>query len=392
MNARLIRQVNTSRLFHALRQNPGSSQRDLARLTDLDKATVSTIVKQLESRKLIEKSEQANRGKVGRPETSLNISLAAGYLVGARLEPGTIRLILTYLNGEVVARHEESGKTDLDSSIALLAKGVGQLLEKNKSSVLEVKALGIGIPALIDHQGYLVFAPNLGWRDVAIGERLEQEFTVPVYLDNDTKAAALAEKLFGKAQDSQDFLFISGHSGVGGGVYLADRLYRGHSGLAGEIGHMTVNPEGPRCNCGNKGCLEMYVSEAAILKDLRSRGRHLNNVWEVKMKADQQDEVVLKVLEQSATYLGLALANLMNVLNPEQIIVGGNLAVIAPAMMPVVEQELSKRTLKKPLKDCQISLSLFGAESVPMGGIALALEGFLALPTWLRQHQVSTKE
>ncbi len=392
MNARLIREVNTSKLFHALRQNPGSSQRDLVKLTGLDKATVSTIVKQLESRKLIDKSEQATKGKVGRPETSLNLALSAGYLVGARLEPGNIRLILTYLNGEVIAKHEERGQTDLDSSIDLLSGGVKHLLEQNKIFESEVKALGIGIPALIDDKGYLVFAPNLGWRDVAIGQRLEHTFNIPVYLDNDTKAAALAEKLFGRAQASQHFIFISGHSGVGGGLYLADNLYRGSAGLAGEIGHMTVNPEGPLCSCGNQGCLETYVSEAAILAHLKSKGIELNNVWDIKTKTDQEDETVQNILHTSAIYLGIALANLINSLNPEKIIIGGNLAIIAPAMMPRVEQELAKRALKKPLEECQINLSLFGAESVPMGGIALALEGFLALPNWLTQLRPKTKE
>jgi predicted NBD/HSP70 family sugar kinase len=282
-----------------------------------------------------------------------------------------------------MARHEETGQTDLDSSIDLLSGGVKKLLEQNKILESDVKALGIGIPALIDDKGYLVFAPNLGWRDIAIGQRLEQTFTGPVYLDNDTKAAALAEKLFGRAQASQNFIFISGHSGVGGGLYLADSLYRGSSGLAGEIGHMTVNPEGPICNCGNQGCLEMYVSEAAILAHLRKQGLVLKNVWDIKRQADQADETILGVLHISAYYLGIALANLVNMLNPKKIIIGGNLAIIAPVMMPLVKQELVKRALKKPLDDCEISLSLFGAESVPMGGIALALEGFLALPNWL---------
>lgn len=392
MNARLIRQVNTSKLFHALRQNPACSQRDLVALTGLDKATVSTIISQLEAADLVEKADQLSRGKVGRPETALNIPLRAGYLLGARLEPGTIRLILSYLNGDVLARHEEHGETDLESSIRLLSQGVEHILAQNELTVEKVKALGIGIPALIDDTGYLVFAPNLGWRDVAIRERLEQTFGLPIYLDNDTKAAALAEKLFGRAQACQNFIFLSGHSGVGGGLYLADTLYRGSSGLAGEIGHMTVNPEGQVCSCGNKGCLETYVSESAMLKALREQGLDLADVWAIKARAENGDSVVMQVLENAAYYLAIALANLLSALNPEKIIIGGNLAVIAPFMMPALNVELKQRALGKPLKDCQLELSLFGSESVPMGGIALALEGFLALPTWLTQTQFVLKE
>jgi predicted NBD/HSP70 family sugar kinase len=386
LNTTLIRQLNVARVFHALRQHPGSSQRELAEYTQLDKATISAVVRQLVQEGLIARRDKPTAGKVGRPEVALTLSSEAGILVGARLEPKSIRLIASYIDGRVIGAHQVAGSVALAESVSLLRAGFDALLAVLALPESQVKGLGVGIPALIDLEGRLAFAPNLGWRNADVVSRLGEAFRVPVNVDNDTKAAALAEKLFGACQEVRDFVFISGHSGVGAGLYLEDKLYRGHGGFAGELGHMTVIPEGRLCSCGNRGCLEAYVSEAAILRQIAELGLELPDVWTVREAA--ADVRVAQVLQQAATALAIAVKNVVNLCNPERVVFGGNLAVIAPLLLPTVARYLAEHALEAICQQCQLVISPLGIESVPMGGVALALEHFLALPTWLASEQL----
>jgi predicted NBD/HSP70 family sugar kinase len=380
LNPAFIRQLNLSRLFHALRDSPGSSQRELVKRTGVDKATVSAIIAQLEASGLITRSPRPGVRRVGRPEIALHISSEAGILVGARLEPSTIRLVATSLDGRVLKTLQVAGSRDIDKALFLLQEAAEALIQGCGFAEEAVRGMGVGVPALMDLSGSLVLAPNLGWRDVAILPRLKEAFNFPVYVDNDTKAAALAEKLFGSCRDVADFIYITGHSGVGGGLYLGGRLYRGASGFAGEIGHVKIVSGGRPCGCGGRGCLEAYVSESSILARLADREVVLKDVWEIAERAQAGDERVLEILVETGSYLGFAVGNLINLANPERVVLGGNLAVVADDLLPAMTEAIANSALEPSRKGVEIIISPLGAESVPMGGVALALEAFLAAP------------
>ncbi|WP_198143016.1 ROK family transcriptional regulator [Stigmatella aurantiaca] len=374
MNSSSIRRLNRVRVFHALRQNPGSSQRELGRLTGLDKATVSVVVAQLQQEGLIERMASTSVRRVGRPETALTIAASAGVLVGARLEPKTIRMVATTLAGEILAHMQIDGSRNVRRAITLLQKGIQELLTQAGEN-REVRGIGVGIPGMMNREGRLVLAPNLGWRNSEIRPMLEENLNAPVYVDNDTNAASVAECLFGICRTVRNFIFITGHSGVGGGLVLDGRLYRGTGGFAGEVGHLSIVPGGRACGCGKRGCLETYVSEASILARLEELGRTLPDIWAVAEA--QGDPKVRQVLDEVGTHLGFALSHLVNLMNPELIVLGGNLAVIAQLLMPTLKRALAEHTLRPLLEDVRLEVSPLGADAVPMGGIALALEGFL---------------
>jgi predicted NBD/HSP70 family sugar kinase len=384
LNTTLIRQLNTARVFHALREHPEISQRELAQRTGLDKATVSAVVNQLASQGLVTRQKRSQPGRVGRPEVALRLSERAGLFVGARLEPRTIRLVAARLDGKPLASLQVEGSTSLETAIAQLERAVRALVTRCGFTLEKLKGLGVGIPALMDLHGHLTLAPNLGWRDEPIRSRLEAHFDVPLYLDNDTKAAALAEKLFGACRDVRDFIFVAGHSGVGGGLYLGGSLYRGFSGYAGEVGHIKLVPNGRACGCGGRGCLEAYTSEAAILTRLAEAGAAFDDLWQVAAAAERGEARVQAVLQETGELLGRALALLVNLLNPKRIVLGGNLAIVAPYTLAAIETTLAREALDAPRQAAELIVSPLGAESVPMGGVALAMEGFLALPSWLR--------
>lgn len=383
VNSAAIRRLNMVRVFHALRENPNCAQRDLSRLTGLDKATTSAIVAQMIEEGLVERSEAPRARRIGRPETALGIAPSAGLLVGARLEPGTIRIVSTTLAGTVVEQSQIPGSTDLATALRQLHEGIDAVVAASRPGGDEtppLRGIGVGIPALMDREGRLVLAPNLGWRDTPIRPLLEEALGAPVHVDNDTKAAAMAERLFGACRGVEDFVYLTGHSGVGGGLFLGGRLYRGAQGFAGEIGHLTVVPGGRPCGCGKRGCLETYVSETSILAQAGERGRALPDLWAAAAAARDGDPVVRTLLESAGSYLGVALSHMVNLTNPGLVVLGGNLSIVAEFILPALNAALDEHALEPLRRDLRLLVSPLGPDAVPMGGIALAMDGFLSVP------------
>lgn len=380
LNSAAIRRLNTARIFHALREHPNSSQRALAGLTGLDAATVSAIVARLEGDGIVARSAPRRSGQAGRPESRLLIDPTAGLLVGAAIEPDAISLVAMGLDGGRRARLDLPGSTDPATALATLQRGVAEIAAGEAAPAGRLLHIGIGVPGLLDATGHLVLAPNLGWRDVGLVSMLRAAFAVPVQVDNDAKAAALAERIFGVARGMRDFVFIYGNAGIGGGLHLGGRLYRGCDGLAGELGHMKIVPGGRACGCGGLGCLEAYVSERAIAARLREAGRDLAGAKAIAAAAAAGDAPVLGVLQEAGLHLGLALANLVNVINPRAVVLGGNLAVLADALMPAARRTLAANGLPVMLEDATVLVSPFGTDAVPIGGAALALAAFQPIP------------
>jgi predicted NBD/HSP70 family sugar kinase len=379
INSMSIRRVNRVRVFHALREHPCISQTEVQHVTGLDKATTSMVVAQLLEEGLLVRGEPASVDRrVGRPETALSISPAAGILVGARLEPRKIRLITTDLAGSPLQRLEVAGSTNIHEAIALFHQGLARITEESGPD-LTVRGIGVGIPGLMDRAGCLMLAPNLGWSG-PIQPLLQEGLDAPLYLDNDANAAAIAERLFGACRGCENFVYLSCHSGIGAGLFLEGRLYRGTHGFSGEIGHVTVVAGGRSCGCGKRGCLESYASEAGILRTLAERGQAFEDLVGVAQAAGRQDAVVLETLDEVGQRLGLALSSLVNILNPEMMVLGGTLANVFDFLKDGLYRTLEANVMATHRAGLRVILSPLGSEVVPMGGIALAMDGFLSAP------------
>lgn len=381
LNSALIRRVNTARVFHALRKHPGTSQRGLCALTQLDASTVSSVVAKLEADRIVRRLDSNRSGQAGRPERMLRINRDGGVLIGAAVETDGIRLIATGLDGERRgALSMQLGET-VDAALEHLHRGVAELVGLMKLDLSDVRGIGVGQHGLIDRAGHLVLAPRMGWRDVPLGARLRRLFPVPVYLENDTKAAAIAEHLFGSCQGVADFVLLHGSSGIGGALFLQGALYHG-IGLGGELGHMKVFPNGRRCSCGGNGCLEAYVSEPAIRARLAENGRSLPDATALDAVAIQRwaaDPAVRAVLDDAGWVLGLAMANLINLLNPRRIVLAGSLAALSGVMLPNAQSALVENVLPAMGSAAEIKVSELGVDAVALGGVGLAMEGFLPL-------------
>lgn len=382
LNPALVRRLNLARVFHALRLAGEASQGELVEATGLDPATVSAVVRHLRDEGWLRAEAAPPRGRTGRPPTRLSIDPEAGLLVGARLEPGAVRLLAATLAGEPLDHWQGRAGRGPDDGVTALRRGVAELLGRFVGGWARVRAVGVGVPALMSHDGRLAFGPNLGWRDVPLRARLARHWRVPVVVDNDTKAAALAEKLFGVAQASHDFVVIAGHSGVGGALYLGGRLQRGAGGFGGEVGHVTVVPDGRPCGCGDRGCLEAYLSEPAVVAQLRERGVEVEGYAGAAAAARAGDPRAVALLGELGALLGRVIADLVDLLDPELVVMAGALAHLAPHLTPEIEGALARPALGSVRGPCRVVASRFGPDAVTMGGVALAMERVLGLPAW----------
>jgi predicted NBD/HSP70 family sugar kinase len=380
VNSALIRRLNIARLFHGIRQAPHISQARLGAETGIDPATVSIILGNLEAAGVVRRLADARTGRAGRPTSTLSINAEAGLLVGIGVEPDAIRITVATIDGIARETVLMPGSRSVALALAASRTGLAGMLRKLRAEHMKLLGVGIGLPGLVSLEGRLIFAPNLGWRDIDFAGRFARHLKVPIQADNDTKAAALAEHLFGAGRNIDDFVYLTGRSGIGGGLYMMGELYRGPLGLAGEIGHMKIIPGGRTCGCGAQGCFEAYVSEQAILAQLAGEGRSFADAGAVRDAALAGDETVRRVLAQAGESFGLGLASMINLLAPRRIVLGGSLAILASFLLPSAMPVLDANALTAIRETAEIVLSPLGDDAVPLGGVALALQNFLISP------------
>ncbi|MFO7172913.1 MAG: ROK family protein, partial [Bacillota bacterium] len=253
-----------------------------------------------------------------------------------------------------------------------------------------IRAVGVGAPGIVEAgTGRVLLAPNLRWQDVPLGPLLQERLQMQVYVDNDANCAALGEQLAGAGRGARHLLMVTLGTGVGAGLVLDGQLYRGAGGFAGEVGHIPVLPDGPLCGCGRRGCLETLCSATAVAAMARqavSDGRGAAIVAAARRVAQGQvdaravmaaarwkDPVALAILREAGTYLGIGLAILVNLFNPERIVVGGSLSRAGEALLGPAREELGRRALPGPAQQVAVVPAGLGNQAGMVGAAALAL-------------------
>ncbi|MEW5956994.1 MAG: ROK family protein [Chloroflexota bacterium] len=278
---------------------------------------------------------------------------------------------------------------------AVLDRIAGLVFELAEQTGCRPAALGMGVPGLADlRQGVVKFLPNLPthWRDVPVRAHLAPKIGCPVYLLNDVRLATLGELAFGYGREIGSLAFFALGTGIGGGVVIDGELRLGKLGAAGELGHQTILPNGPRCGCGNNGCLETLASGPAITAAgvrllLSGQGSQLYRLVngdpgrvtpkEMAAAAAAGDEAVREALIRAATYLGIGIANVVTIIHPELVVLGGSVAEIGPLLFDTVRQVVPRRVGMFPAYDVRIEPSRLGSQAGMWGGIALAMQGGL---------------
>ena len=298
--------------------------------------------------------------------------------------------VLTDPDGKVVdrTRGETLAHRGPEAVIGAVVKEIEGLLRSNSISPAQLAGVGIAFAGLYDARNEVVsLAPNLpGWENYPLKERLQQALGVPAYVGNDVTMAALGEHRFGAGQGINDMLFVAVGTGIGGGMVLDGRLYQGHSGTAGEVGHMVVELGGPLCVCGNRGCLEALSSGSALARMARDRLRSgesslLPTLYEGELEeltaevvfqgALQGDQLARGVVERGALALGVGLAALVNLLNPQLLVVGGGVAAQWGLYVQPAIEHLYRVALPKPAQDVRVAPSALEDLAGVLGAVAL---------------------
>jgi glucokinase-like ROK family protein len=397
-----IRKFNTAVILDYLRRNAPLSRAELAARAGLNRSTISIIVNSLIDEGFIQETDFQS-AKIGRPGMLLTLNPKGGFAVGVEIGVDFISVLLTDFVANVLWR--ERVLTDpVDDQIRILDQALQltqQAMDIGSEQGLRPLGIGIGVPGLVDlRQGKLVFAPNLKWLNVPLRLMWTQRFDLPIFIENEANAAALGEYYFGVARGIDNFIYLSAGIGLGGGVLIDGKLFRGSSGYAGEIGHMTIDPEGEKCGCGKRGCWETKVGPRAVLRRVRKilangapslindlsngnlDGITFNDVVEA---AKSGDLVAVEALRDVGKYLGIGVVNLINIFNPELIVLGGALSLAHEFLLPVMEHTVCEESLKPPCENVRFAASGHDSDACVMGAVALVLDDILREPTSL-QH------
>ncbi len=391
-----MREMNLALILSYLREHRRLSRSQLAKITGLTKATVSSLVKELIDRKFVREIGLSSRA-IGRPSIALELNPEAGYIIGSEIGVDFVSVLLTNFSAEPLFRASEDTtalqgerQAVLDCTLGLVRRAMDQVEQRGG----ELLGLGLGVPGLVDvDSGRLLFAPNLGWKDVPLRDILEEQFHFPVHVDNEANLAALGESYFGAGRELNFVLFVSSGVGLGGGIVYHKEVLQGASGLAGEIGHMTMDPNGLRCNCGNMGCWETLVSQGAVFRrvaEMAASGRQsvlaerVLTIPLVVEAAGQGDRVALEALRETGRYLGIGIANLINAFNPELVVFGGILSRAQEFLLPPIQEEVSRRALLWSQDKTRLVIARHGTDACAIGGVASVYHRLLSQPTLKR--------
>ncbi|ACD22098.1 ROK family protein [Clostridium botulinum] len=308
------------------------------------------------------------------------------FVVGVDLGGTKISTALSNLNGEVISQTTVPTNAH-EGEIPVLNRiidSVDKVIKDGGVTYKDIKAIGIGSPGPLDaEKGVIIYTPNLPFKNFNLVDPLNKKFEVPVFLDNDANVATIGEFMFGAGRGAKNVLFFTVSTGVGGGAILDGKIYRGHTSNALEIGHMTVAPDGPRCNCGNIGCVEATSSGTAIGKrgkeaigsKVETSLRKYDDItsYEVFVEAAAGDPVCKDIIDNALNYLGIAVANAVSIFDPEVIIIGGGVSKAGNIVFDTVRKVVDKRCFKSMAESVKIVPAGLGTDAGVVGAVALAL-------------------
>lgn len=308
------------------------------------------------------------------------------YVIGIDLGGTKISGALADLDGKVLSQHTMSTNASEGEQAVLgrMINVIEKVMELAGKGAEDVKAIGIGSPGPLDaRKGVILTTPNLPFRNFQLVKPIADKFNIPTYLDNDANVAAIGEYMLGAGKGTTNMVYMTVSTGIGGGAMLDGKIYRGSTSNALEIGHTTVLPDGPRCNCGNYGCIEAIASGTAIArqareaieKGLETSLKNYENItsYEVFKEYQNGDKVAKDILDSSFNYLGIAVANTITSFDPEMVVIGGGVSQMGAVLFDKVQEVVNKRCFKAMSEFCKIVPAALGTDAGVMGAVALAL-------------------
>ncbi|MCD6232431.1 ROK family protein [Candidatus Aerophobetes bacterium] len=387
----LMKQINKSIILDTVKLYGPISRAEISQRTNLSPTTVSTLTGDLIREEYIKEiGEGKSRG--GRRPILLKFNSNAHFIMGVKLDAKEITLALVNLKLSIINKKNEVLKNrDKTRVIKQVSNLILKEIQESGVKLEKIIGIGIGTIGLVDtEKGIVEEAVNIGWRNVPLRDLIKERFNdIPVYIDNVANLSALGEKQAGIARKAKNLIYLHLGMGIGAGIVLNGKIYEGSNGSAGEVGHTTVEPDGPQCKCGNRGCLEIFASEGAIasraISGLLARRKTLMKkmsggsidkvtVRLVAKAAEKGDKFALEIWKETAKYLGITIANLINVYNPEMVILGGGIVRAGKFLFEPLKRVVRERALPRAAKIVRIVPSQLKDDASLIGAAALALE------------------
>ncbi|AME05151.1 ROK family protein [Bacillus siamensis] len=371
-----VKKVNQKLLLKEILKNSPISRAKLSEMTGLNKSTVSSQVNTLMKEHLVFEIGQG-QSSGGRRPVMLVFNKKAGYSVGIDVGVDYINGILTDLEGTIVLdqhHHLECNSPEITKDI--LIEMIHHFIANMPQSPYGLIGIGICVPGLIDKNQKIVFTPNSNWRDIDLKSFIKEKFNVPVFIENEANAGAYGEKVFGAAKNHDNMIYASIGTGIGIGVIINNDLYRGVGGFSGEMGHMTIDFNGPKCSCGNRGCWELYASEKALLKSLQTKEKKVSN-QDIIDHAHLNDVETLRALQNFGFYLGIGLTNILNTFNPQAIILRNSIIESHPMVLNSIRSEVSSRVYSQLGNSYELLPSVLGKNASALGMSSIVIDHFL---------------
>ncbi len=391
-----VREHNLSQIIKRIRAERSISRASLARATGLSATTISSIASELlKSGYVAETGEGKSSG--GRRPILLAFQPDQKMVIGIDLGASHITTALTNLQGKikVIQSKKFNASEDPEGAIEYIRQQVKTLLHHQSVGPNGVLGIGIAAPAPLEGEKLDMLSPVIlpQWEGIQLVEKIEAASGLPVYIDNDANVGAIAEKWWGSGRGVSNLVYIKLGTGVGAGLIINDKIFKGTGGTAGEIGHTTINTKGPMCRCGNRGCLESYVSNLAVLAKTKKRlvdypasilKQQALTIEHLIDAAQQQDELAIDIIVSAGKNLGIAIANLLNLVNPELIILGGDIVEVGELFVDAVRSTAFNRSISKAANEVTIKISEFQQDSIVVGAATLAIYHAF-LPTSIRR-------
>ncbi len=379
-----LREFNRLRVLDVVRERAPVSRAEIARATGLARSTVSSLVGELQETGLVTERDTAPtaslpdraRTRHGRPPSLLSLDRSAGGVLGIHFDHGKVCVAVADMSLSILAHAEHELDVDhaarhgLDTAAALAR----DVLTRAGLARADVVGAGVGIAGPIDQSSGEIGSSILpGWRGLDLASELERRLDLPVHVDNDANLGALAEYVLGAGRGARDIAYVMLSSGIGCGLIIDGKLYRGAQGTAGEIGHVLVDENGPMCRCGNRGCLETLVGAGALVELLsRSHGPDLT-AERVLALARSGDRGAERVLADAGRTVGASLSVLCNHFNPERIIIGGPLATAGDLLLEPLRQAVRRYALRAAVEHLTIMPGSLGARAELLGTLVLVV-------------------
>lgn len=389
-----VAQLNKSQVFDLVRKKGPISRTEIARTIGLSMPTVMKITEEFTRKNLLmEIGKGESRG--GRQPELLELNSDSKFCIGVGIGRSRTYAVMINLIGEVVCREiMETGNTAYPEVwINRLIETIEQLIQNSGIMENQILGMGIGMPGILDiKNGEVLFSPDFHWENVKLLEPVKKRFSMDITLENANRALAMGEYFFGAGIESKNFLVVNLGHGIGSAIVREGEFYRGSSGSSGEIGHIVLEKDGPQCNCGNKGCLEAIASGNAIardakiailegkktmVKDLAGDDINLVEAKTVFEAAKRGDKVAGGIVERAIQYIGIGLANYINLLDPDLIILSGGLTNADKIFFKRIQEVVRLRQMKFAGRQVKVVISRMGENGTAVGSASMVLKKFI---------------